>query len=62
MFDPSDGFNAEAVRRIGDLAVVRTYPSEMAQNFWLTIFAWTVHDVEKAASNVSMPAGGPGSW
>ncbi|HZN11827.1 MAG TPA: Na+/galactose cotransporter, partial [Blastocatellia bacterium] len=25
----------------GYIAVLRTYPSEMAQNFWTAIYAWT---------------------
>ncbi len=32
---------AEAGIKGGWLAVVHTYPSEMAQNFWTAIFAWT---------------------
>src|SRR5260370_15179905 len=32
---------AESGIKGGWLAVVHTYPSEMAQNFWTAIFAWT---------------------
>ncbi len=33
--------NASAGVKGGWLAVIQTYPSEMAQNFWTAIFAWT---------------------